>query len=81
MSFTGKEKLQYHQQKAILAMCSREHPLTCTKNELFYVFKPIWRDELSKVLYKIQRIKLLEEASELFVGQNWERWSAKRVEV
>ena len=41
-----------------------------TKNKLFYVFKPIKHDELSEVLYKIPQIKLLEEASELFVNKN-----------
>ena len=34
---------------------------------LFYVFKPIKRDELSKVLYNLQLVKFFEEASELFV--------------
>ena len=40
------------------------------ENKLFYVFKPIERDELSEVLYKIQQVKFIDEASELFLRIN-----------
>ena len=49
-----------------------------TKKLLFYVAKPIQRNELSKVLYKLQQLKSFEEASGLFLSINWEKWSEKR---
>ena len=51
------------------------------KKNLFYVFKPIWRKDLSEVLFKIQQIKTFEEASGLFWSINWEKGQKKRVGV
>ena len=41
-----------------------------TEKLLFYVSKPIQRNGLSEVLYKIQQIECYEEASALFVSIN-----------
>ena len=58
------------------ANTTRDHPLTCTKR----IFRQklvisclqtnlTGRDELSKVLYKLQQVKFFDEASELFVSK------------
>ena len=46
-----------------------------TKNWLFYIYKP--HNAMNEAKFFT---KLFEEASELFVSKNWEKWSEKCVE-
>ena len=52
----------------------RETNLCIEKINLFF-FEPIYRNDLSKVVYKIQQIKLFEEVTGLYVSIIWEKWS------
>ena len=43
----------------------------------FYVFEPMTRNDLSKVLCKIQQLNFFGEVTALFLSVNWEKWSEK----